>query len=68
MLDIIIALLFAMGINSTEDSVLVVDQQTGISYGVGSTVAGGNSTTGSNGTPVYYLILDDSGEYHLVRR
>jgi len=68
MLDIIIALLFALGINTSEEGVVVIDQQTGISFGVGSTAGNGNATTGTNNTPIYYLILDDTGEYRLVRR
>ena len=69
MLDIIIALLFALGVNLGEsEPIIVIDQQTGISYGVGSTASGGNSTTGTNNTPIYYLILDDTGEYRLLRR
>jgi hypothetical protein len=71
MLDLIITLLLALGINTSdsEGGVMVIDQQTGIVFGVGTTAAGGNSTsnTGSN-TPVYILVQDDNGEYRLIRR
>ncbi len=68
MLDLIIALLFALGVNTTESGVVVIDQQSGIVFGVGSTVGNGNSTTNPNDTPVYILIQDAEGEYHLIRR
>ena len=69
MLEIIIALLLALGINTSESGVLVIDQQTGIVFGVGTTAAGGNSISnpGSN-APVYILIQDANGEYHLIRK
>ncbi|MBP6513205.1 MAG: hypothetical protein KA347_11080 [Bacteroidia bacterium] len=71
MLEIIIALLLALGINTSdsESGAIVIDQQTGIVFGVGNTSVGSNSTstTGSN-TPVYMLVQDDNGEYRLVRR
>lgn len=70
MLDLIIALLLALGINTSdpESGVIVIDQQTGIVFGVGTTIGNGNSTAGNDPTPVYYLIQDAEGEYHLVRK
>jgi hypothetical protein len=70
MLDIIIALLLALGINTSdpESGVVVIDQQTGIVFGVGSTVGNTQAGTNNNSTPVYILIQDANGEYHLVRR
>ncbi|MBK9637223.1 MAG: hypothetical protein IPO63_05205 [Bacteroidetes bacterium] len=38
MLDLIIALLFALGVNTSEGGVVVIDQQSGIVFGVGTTV------------------------------
>ena len=70
MLEIIISLLLAIGINTSdsESGAIVVDQQTGIVFGVGSTVGYTQSGTINNETPVYYLIQDAEGKYHLVRR
>ncbi|MFN0189095.1 MAG: hypothetical protein ACKVQV_10380 [Bacteroidia bacterium] len=71
MLDIIIALLLALGINTSdpESGIVVIDQQTGVVFGVGNTSVSGNSiNTGSNSTPVYILIQDANGEYHLIRK
>lgn len=72
MLEIIIALLLALGVNiSGEDGpITVIDQQTGICYGVGNTVVsnnGGGDEPNSTGE-VYILVEDDQGKYHLVRR
>ena len=68
MLDLIIALLFALGVNTTESGVVVIDQQTGIVFGVGTTVGYTQSGTSTNSTPVYILIQDANGEYHLIRK
>lgn len=68
MLDIIIALLFSLGINTSEGGAIVIDQQTGIVFGVGTTVGTIQSGSNTNDTPVYILIQDGEGEYHLVRR
>ncbi|MBK9401840.1 MAG: hypothetical protein IPN36_13615 [Bacteroidetes bacterium] len=49
MLEIIITLLLALGIELNDESnVNVVDQQTGISYGVGTTLGNGQSVCPSN--------------------
>ena len=70
MLDLIITLLLALGINISDpdNGVIVIDQQTGIVFGVGTTVGNGNSTSNPSETPVYMLVQDDNGEYRLVRR
>ena len=68
MLEIIIALLLALGINTSEGGAIVIDQQTGIVFGVGSTVVVGNSTSNPGSTPVYILVQDGEGEYHLIRK
>lgn len=70
MIELIISLLLAIGINTSnsESGVIVIDQQTGIVFGVGSTVGNTQSGTNTNPTPIYYLIQDANGEYHLVRK
>lgn len=70
MLDIIIALLLALGINTSDPEIgaIVIDQQTGIVFGIGSTAGNIQSGTNTNDTPVYYLVQDAEGEYHLIRR
>lgn len=70
MLELIIALLLALGINTSdpESGAIVIDQQTGIVFGIGTTTGFGNSSTNTNSTPIYYLIQDANGEYHLVRK
>ena len=68
MLEIIIALLLALGINTSEGGAIVIDQQTGIVFGVGTTAGNGNSTSNPNSTPVYILVQDEEGEYHLIRK
>lgn len=70
MLDLIIALLLALGINTSdpESGVVVIDQQTGIVFGVGTTIGNTQSGTNTNPTPIYYLIQDANGEYHLVQK
>jgi hypothetical protein len=72
MLDLIIALLLALGINTSdpETGVVVIDQQTGVVFGVGNTIGNGNSSSNPSTEPtfVYVLVQDANGEYHLVRR
>ena len=68
MLEIIVALLLALGINTSESGVVVIDQQTGIVFGVGSTVGNTQSGTNTNNTPVYILVQDGNGEYYLIRK
>ncbi len=67
MLEIIITLLLALGIELNDGTnINVVDQQTGISYGVGTTVGNGQ---GINTTPTTYVLMRDAnGEYYLVQR
>jgi len=68
MLELIISLLMALGIELSEGAnINVIDQQTGISYGVGSTVATSQGTT-STPPVTYVLVQDPNGEYYLVRR
>lgn len=66
MLEIIITLLMTLGIELSEDAnINVIDQQTGISYGVGSTVVNGQSVS----TPTTYVLMRNAnGEYYLVQR
>ncbi len=47
--------------------IIVIDQATGISYGVGTTNGVGTSIT-SPPSEVYYLIKDANGKYHLVKK
>ncbi|MBK7683230.1 MAG: hypothetical protein IPJ26_12550 [Bacteroidetes bacterium] len=70
MLDLIITLLLALGINTSdsEGGAIVIDQQSGMVFGVGTTSGFGNSTSNPSETPVYMLVQDDNGEYRLVRR
>lgn len=68
MLEIIIALLLSLGINASEGGAIVIDQQTGVVFGVGTTSGFGNASSGTNDTPVYMLVQDAEGEYHLIRR
>ena len=67
MLEIIITLLLALGIELNDESnVNVVDQQTGISYGVGTTLGNGQGISAPPTT--YVLMRDANGEYYLVQR
>ncbi len=72
MLEVIITLLLALGVNITgEDGpITVIDQQTGICYGVGNTVVSNNGGSGdpNSAGEVYILVEDDQGKFHLVRR
>lgn len=68
MLEIIIALLMALGFDCNEESnIQVIDEQTGICYGVGSTVSINQGTTAPPPT-TFILYQDPSGRYYLVRR
>ncbi len=71
MLEIIISLLLGLGISFSPKSgskpVIVIDQATGISYGVGTT--NGVGTCDGYHADVYYLIQDPlTGKYRLVKR
>lgn len=66
MLEIIVALLIALGVNLDSESITVIDQSTGISFGVGS---GTNTSNSEIKEPqVYILVQDANGEYYLERR
>ncbi len=56
MIDLIIGLLIALGVNLNETAVEVVDERTGISYGVGSNATVNNSEIDP---PRYILVMDD---------
>jgi hypothetical protein len=66
MIEIIIALLIALGINLDREQISVVDQSTGIIFGVGSGTGSANSEIDQ--PQVYVLFQDENGEYHLERR
>ena len=64
-LEIIISLLLAFGINLDETQVEVLDDKTGISYGVGSNTTVINSEV----DPIRFtLMMDDRGNYYLVQK
>lgn len=69
MLDLIIQLLFAIGISVSgpdAHSVVVIDNDTGATYGLGSTVTVGNRP--AENTEVYMLMHDKNGNYYLVKK
>ncbi len=69
MLQIIISLLLSLGIQVSPDSgnyIQVINQATGESYGIGTTIGVGSKPP--TPTQVYYLIQDENGNYSLVRR
>jgi len=73
MYELILSLLLALGINlnpkGATKSIIVIDQSTGISYGVGTSNGVGNSvTTSSTNTEVYYLVKDANGRYQLIKK
>lgn len=68
MLEIIIALLISLGINLDSDNVTVIDDATGITFGVGSGSTSSQRPNESEEPVVYVLIQDANGEYHLERR
>lgn len=69
MLELIISLLIGLGIELNDGTnINVIDQQTGISYGVGTTVVIGQSSTTNPPTATYSLEQDENGKYYLVRR
>ncbi|MFN8152747.1 MAG: hypothetical protein U0Y08_00495 [Bacteroidia bacterium] len=66
MIEIIIALLLALGFNIDKEEFTIVDDRTGEVYGVGS-----NSTTGGNSEhdpKTFILYQDDDGQYYLVQK
>jgi hypothetical protein len=68
MLEIIIALLISLGVNLDSENITVIDQSSGISFGVGSTVGSSLRPNDSEEPIVYILFQDENGEYHLERR
>ena len=66
MIEIIIALLIALGINLDREQVTVIDRNTGISFGVGTGAGSANSEIDQ--PQVYILFQDENGEYYLERR
>ena len=68
MLEIIIALLISLGVNLDTENITVIDQSTGISFGVGTQVTSGGRPIDSGEPQVYILLQDDSGKYYLERR
>jgi hypothetical protein len=67
MLEIIIALLISLGISLDSENITVIDQSTGISFGVG-TQAGGSRPIDASEPIFYILIQDEDGNYHLERK
>ncbi len=68
MLEIIIGLLLNLGISLGDGTnVNVIDQETGICYGVGSTIIITQGVTPPP-PPTYILMKDAEGNYYLVRR
>jgi hypothetical protein len=67
MLEIIIALLFSLGINLDSENITVIDQSTGISFGVG-TQAGGSRPIDDSEPIIFILTQDEAGNYHLERK
>ena len=64
MYEIILALLFQLGIVATpKKPIVVIDATSGISYGVGVSTGVGSSVV----PDVYYLVKDDYGRYKLVK-
>jgi hypothetical protein len=71
MLDLIIQLLLALGLNFYEDNIRVIDTTTGATYGVGNQTGVGNSLTPNDPQDpviIYELRSDSNGNYYLVRR
>lgn len=66
MVEIIVALLIALGINLDREQITVIDQNTGISFGVGSGT--GSSNAEIDNPQVYILFQDEEGNYYLERR
>lgn len=65
MLEIIIALLLAFGLNLDKEGATVIDERTGEVFGVGNNVTIGNSEINP---PTYILCQDDNGGYYLVQK
>ena len=67
MLEIIIALLWMLGVNpnDSKSQIQVVNEATGECYGLGNTANIGNRPAP---TEVYILMQDQDGNYYLVKR
>jgi hypothetical protein len=65
MLEIIISLLLALGINLNDTAVEVIDEKSGIVYGVGNSGVVHNSEIDP---PRYILVMDDRGNYYLIQK
>ncbi len=63
MIEIIIALLLAMGLNLDKEAVNVVNERTGEVYGVGNNVTVINSEIEPS---TYILCQDEDGKYYLI--
>lgn len=68
MLELIIQLAIALGIwgGSTKGNIVVIDQNTGQTYSLGSTAGTGNNIQAP--TSVFYLVKDINGNYMLIRK
>ena len=64
MLEIIIALLLALGVNINQEAITVIDDRTGEVYGVGNNINTGGKIEGD--TKTYGLYQDEDGKYYLV--
>ncbi len=64
MIEIIITLLLTFGINLDQDAITVVDERTGIVYGVGNSTSGGGRIDSDSKT--FILCQDEDGKYYLI--
>ena len=67
MLELIMSLLMALGLFTSHGPkpIIVIDQTTGISYGIGTSNGAGGCVVPPD---VYYLVKDPQGRYHLVKK
>jgi hypothetical protein len=68
MLEIIIALLISLGVNLDSENITVIDQSTGVSFGVGSSTSTSQRPNDPEEPIVYILLQDNAGNYYLERR
>ncbi len=64
MIEIIIALLLNLGINLDKESINVIDERTGLVFGVGNNSTGGTNSEIEPST--YILCQDEDGKYYLI--